>query len=66
MKDTDKHKLTTTSAVTKSNGMLQITIDPRLELLAIIQYLSDSEMVNKDESYANVKYQYSGHLFYVS
>jgi len=53
MKDSDKHEIKSTPAITKSNGMLQITIDPRLELLAVIQYLSDSKMVSKGGSYAD-------------
>jgi len=32
--------------------MMQITIDPRMELLAIIQYLADSKMVRRDGHYA--------------
>ena len=38
--------------ITGYNGMLKITIDPRLELLAIIQYLSGSKMVGNSGVYA--------------
>lgn len=39
-------------AITGYSGMLKITIDPRLELLAIIQYLSGSKMVDNSGAYA--------------
>lgn len=42
----------TPEAISRKSGMLQITIDPRLELLAVIQYLSGSKMVFRSGPYA--------------
>lgn len=40
------------TVITGYSGMLNLTIDPRLELLAIIQYLSGSKMVGNSGAYA--------------
>lgn len=37
------------SPLSRPCGMLDISIDPRIELLAVIQYLSGSQMVSRDE-----------------
>ena len=42
----------TRNNITGKSGLLKITIDSRLELLAIIQYLSGSKMVNYTGDYA--------------
>jgi len=42
----------TPEAITDHCGMLTITVDPRLELLAVIQYLCGSKMVFKTCPYA--------------
>ncbi|HPS39231.1 MAG TPA: hypothetical protein PL124_07445 [Candidatus Cloacimonadota bacterium] len=34
-----------TEAIVKAYGRLDITVDPRLELLAVLQYFSQSKMV---------------------
>lgn len=39
-------------AIVGHTGMLTISVDPRLELLAVIQYLSGSKMVSKAGPYA--------------
>lgn len=40
-------------AISGNSGMLSIAIDPRLELLAVIQYLSGSKMVFRGGPYAD-------------
>lgn len=39
-------------AINRNSGLLQIMIDPRLELLAVIQYMSGSKMVYRSGPYA--------------
>lgn len=48
----EPHSAVVPSAISRESGMLRISIDPRLELLAVIQYTSGSKMARRGGSYA--------------
>jgi len=48
----EPHSAAVPSAISRESGMLRISIDPRLELLAVIQYTSGSKMARRGGPYA--------------
>lgn len=48
----EPHSAAAPSAISRESGMLRISIDPRIELLAVIQYTSGSKMAHRGGSYA--------------